>query len=313
MATAELSVVLVNKYGVDRLRRVFQALARQSIADRLEVVVVSAFETPEELQTPFAGIRFVKFSPMESLGAARAAGVQGCTTPFVAFAEDHCFPRPDWAAALLKRLREGWTGVGAAISNHNPSTWVSRADWLLNYGCYSRPGCEGPTRNIPPHNSAYATEVLRTLGADLADLLEMDHHLHSLLVARGGRLFLEPFAQSAHTNISRLQDHWASQFHGSKVYGATRATQHRWPAHRRAIYAAAFPAIAALRLLRACGLLNHWRALPVVPLLTIGAIVAGSGEACGYLFGMGSSLARRVEEELNRPAGVTDSDRPLLL
>ena len=74
-----------------------------------------------------------------------------------------------------------------------------------------------------------------------------------------------------------------------------------------------FPAIAALRLIRACAFLNGWKSLPVVPLLTIGATFAAAGEACGYLFGAGGALLQRTDEELDRLAGVIDAERSLLL
>lgn len=313
MNSADLSVVLVNKYGFDRLRRTLASLAAQSIAHRLEVVIVSPFDAPGEEPSAFAGLRYVKCGAIDSLGPLRAAGVQACSAPFLVFGEDHCFPRPGWGTALLQRLGEGWTGVGPVILNHNPSTWVSRADFLLNYG-FCSPGChDGSVRYIPPHNSAYPTAVLQGLGSDLPGLLEMDHHLQARLLSRGGRLFIEASAQSAHTNVSRPLMLCASQFNGARIYGATRSAYQRWPAYRRGLYAAALPAIGVLRLTRACALIRDWRELPVVPLLTVAAMIAAAGEACGYLFGNGSALLHRVDEELDRPSCVIAADRHLLL
>lgn len=310
---ADLSVVLVNKFGLDRVRPILACLAEQSIACQLEVIVVSPFDPPNEDPSPFASLRYVKCEAIGSLGPPRAAGVQACSAPFLVFAEDHCFPGPRWAASLLSRLREGWTGVGPLISNHNPSTWISRADWLLNYGCFSADGCSGSVRYIPPHNSAYSTAVLQALGPELPGLLQMDHHLQAHLLSSGGRLFLESSVKAAHVNLSRPLAHWTSQFHGNRIYGATRAEYDRWPPYRRGIYAAAFTLIAAIRFSRACALLRRWRALPVIPLLMIAATIAAVGEAWGYLFGSGSSLLHRVNEELDRPSGVIAAERPLLL
>ena len=175
----------------------------------------------------------------------------------------HCFPGLD-GRRPPPPLREGWTGVGPAIVNNNPFTWISRADWLLNYGYFS-PACRrGPVSYIPPQNSAYPTAVLQALGSNLPGLLQMDHHLQARLLADGGRLFLEPSAQSEHTNLSRPLAHWLSQFHGSRLYGATRAAFYSWSAPCRWIHAAAFPVSAVLRLTRASAGLNDWRALPIL-------------------------------------------------
>jgi len=313
MNSPELSVVLVSKFGLDRLQRILAALAAQSIAGQLEVVIVSPFDEPSEGRSPFARVRYVKLSAIDSLGAPRAAGVQACSAPYLVFAEDHCFPRPGWGAALLKRLREGWTGVGPLILNHNPSTSVSRAEWLLNYACFSATSRSGPVDSIPPNNSAYRTAALQALGPELANLLQMDHHLQTRLISGGGRLFLESSAQAAHTNVSRLLTHWAAMFHGSRIYGATRADYHRWPVRRRYVLAAAFLPIAAIRLTRVCRLPTQERALLLLPLLMAGALLAAAGEASGYLFGTGSSLLARVNEELDRLSAVSDGDRHLLL
>ena len=157
--------------------------------------------------------------------------------------------------------------MGPLISNHNPSTWISRADFILNYGCFSGDAGNESVINIPPHNSAYSTAALQALGPELPGLLQMDHHLQARLLADGGRLCLESSARTAHTNLSRPLAHWASQFHGNRIYGATRAEYDHWQGHRRAMYAAAFPLIGAIRLTRACAFVRGWRALPILPLL----------------------------------------------
>jgi hypothetical protein len=311
--SAALSIVVVNQRGLDRLSRLFACLAEQSIAGQLEVVVVSPFEASNLDPSPFACVKYVKCGAIKSLAPARALGVRACSTPYVVFGEDHCFPQPGWAEALLSRLREGWTGVGPAILNHNPATWISRADWLLNYGCFSADRESGSVAYIPPHNSAYSRAALQQLGDRLPELLQMDHNLQASLLAGGGRLFFEPRARAAHTNLSRPRYHWSTQFHGAQVYGAVRARQERWTALRRAIYAAAFPAIAILRLMRACALLKDWRELRLLPLLLIASTIAAVGEACGYLFGAGTSLLWRTDEELNRGSGITAAEQHLLL
>jgi hypothetical protein len=310
---AALSVVLVNKFGFDRLRRLFLCLAEQSIACQLELVVVSPYARPDQDSSPFACVKYVKCGTIDSMGPPRAFGVLACSAPYLVFGEDHCFPRPGWAEALLSRLREGWTGVGPAILNHNPATWISRADWLLNYGCFSADRDSGPVTYIPPHNSAYSTAVLQALGNQLPELLQMDSNLQARLVLGGGRLFFEPLAQAAHTNLSRPLSHWVTQLQGARVYGALRARLERWPPLRRCAYAAAFLAIGFLRLLRACALLNDWRQFPLLPLLLMAVTIAGAGEAWGYLFGAGSSLAWRADEELDRRSGIIEAERHLLV
>jgi GT2 family glycosyltransferase len=251
MVSGEISVVLVNKFGPERLVNIFAALSAQSIASQLRLIVVSPFAPPNSTTYPFASIQHVPFAPIVTMGPARAAAVMACSTPFLQFAEDHCFPAPGCAEALLKRLEAGYVGVGPFVLNHNPATCFSRADYFLNYGCFGPGSGSGEAQWIAPHQSAYRTDVLQKLGGELAGLLELDVHLVSRLAAEGARLYVEPSARVAHTNLSRSTAHWRSQFNGNRVYGATRVRYESWNFPRRLIYAAAWPAIAGLRLLRA--------------------------------------------------------------
>ena len=43
----------------------------------------------------------------------------------VAFGEEHCFPEPGWAQALIDAHREDYAAVGPAMHNANPDTIVS--------------------------------------------------------------------------------------------------------------------------------------------------------------------------------------------
>ena len=80
MASAELSVVLVNKFGFDRLHRIFESLAEQSIADRLELVIVSPFDPPDGEQSPFAKVQYVSTARLSAL-AGRAPPVCKLSAP----------------------------------------------------------------------------------------------------------------------------------------------------------------------------------------------------------------------------------------
>ena len=90
------------------------------------------------------------------------------SAPIVVFTEDHCFPEPEWAAALLARHAEPWAAVGPVLRNANPETTVSWADLLIAYGPWLAPGVAGPKDHLPGHNSSYKTSVLREYGDRLA-------------------------------------------------------------------------------------------------------------------------------------------------
>lgn len=309
----KLSLVLVTRFGIDRLQRALEAFSALWIAPELEVVIVGPEAGGVAQAGKFARVVQVPWNDFASMGRPRAAGVRATTAPYVAFGEDHCFPLQGWGRALLRRLEEGWTGVGPVILNHNPASLTSRTDWLINYGVYGVRGQNGRVNGIPPHNSAYRTDVLQAMGPELAELLEMEHFLQERLLAGGGQLYREPEAQASHVNVSTLSAHWKAAYHGGRVYGWQRVQINQWAWPRRVFYAAALPAIAALRLVRSARCAPDRGDWPVLAMLAVAAAVGSLGEVCGYLFGPGHSIAQRVNTELDRLSGLRTVERPLLL
>ena len=91
---------------------------------------------------------------------ARARGVRAARAPIVAFTEDHSFPQPGWAAALVAAFTGGVSVVGPMVENANPGSAVSWANFLLEYGEWMPPGRPHGHAHLPGHNSAYRRAVL---------------------------------------------------------------------------------------------------------------------------------------------------------
>ena len=92
-----MSVVLVtDRY--ETIRGVVQRLARQTVADQLEVVLVapsSAGLEPDAADVaPFHAHRVVEVDDIMPLWVSRAAGVRATTAPIVTVGETHALPRP---------------------------------------------------------------------------------------------------------------------------------------------------------------------------------------------------------------------------
>ena len=192
MSASELSVVLATPYDFDSLRAVLAHLRAQTARDRIELVVVGS--TPERLAVDeslldgFHAHRVVHIGPFESLSAARSAGIRAARAPVVALTEDHCFPAPTWAEALIRAHRGPWAAVGPAIGLANPGRYMGWANYLIQYGPWMQPLAGGEQDDVPGHNSSYKRDVLLGLGSDLEALFVFDARLHEELRRRGQRL-----------------------------------------------------------------------------------------------------------------------------
>src|SRR5688572_462153 len=138
----ELSVILAARGGYASVQRTVECLKRQSAADRIELIVIACGD-PAEIRAQdvrcFGGYQGLSLGNGASIAIANAAGVRQARAPVVAFAEDHCFPEPDWAAALLDAHRGSYAVVGPAFRNVNPRSTVSWCDFLIGYAPWMEP------------------------------------------------------------------------------------------------------------------------------------------------------------------------------
>ncbi len=314
-----MSVILATPGDFTTIAATVHHLRRQSVAGRLELVVVArtadALAVGEQAFRGFWGYQVIGAGPDISVGRANAAGVRAARAGVVAFAEDHCFPEPGWAEALVERHARGdVAAVGPVLRNANPGTLVSWCDFAIGYGRWIDPSITGDQPFLPGHNSSYRRDVLMELDAHLDDLLAAETVLHLELRKRGHRLVMEPRARAAHTNFGRLGSWLPAQYYHGRIFAAERARH--WSRAKRVFYAAASPLIPVVRFVRAAGHLRRSErprpSLPrLSPLLALGLAADGAGQMLGYLRGAGTAPHQLPEFEFRREDHVPDSDRNL--
>ncbi len=303
----DLSVVLVAGTQRGRAQRVLDALAAQTVRDRLEVVVVDiAGNAPERLAVAPALRHIYAVRPdINRWGMARAEGVRLATGPVVGFIEDHCFPRPDWAAILLEAYREPWDVVGYAFTNANPDSYVSRASLLARYGQFAHPTGRRRASLVSGNNVSYRRPLLLSFGSELEGLLTIDFNLQEILGRRGVPMLVEARALAAHQNYSRFLDDSITGHWYCRLLAARRADTQRWSVARRLMHGLGAPlgspAIRLVRLLRSLpGRRPLWRdACLGLPLIAGWYFTDALGESLGYLLGAGRAEQEALRWELN--------------
>jgi hypothetical protein len=313
----ELSVILVTPDDFATVRRTFQHLRAQTIPERIEVVLVAqraADVVPGsgELEG-FHSVQVVETgAPITSSAAARAVGIRAARGAVVALAEDHSFPDPGWAAALLSAHARGHAVVGPTVRNGNPATMLSWANLLLEYGPWLDPADAGPAEHLPGHNSSYKRDLLLAYGDELPRRMEVETMLQQDLASRGHTLLRTADAWTSHLNFSVFLPSLALRFLGGRLFASGRA--HHWTAGKRAMYTLAAPLIPLVRLrrvLRTMGRVPEQRALlpRILPMLGLTLLVDAAGELVGYALGAGRSDAQLSAIEFRRPRFLNARDR----
>jgi hypothetical protein len=312
-----MSVIVVADAAGDPVRPLLGHLRRQTIHDRLELVLVAwngASAWAGEDLSGFPAVRTLTGRTFRSIGEARAAAIGAATAPAVVLAETHSFPEPRWAEALLRRLDEGGDGVGPIVRNQNPGTAASWAALLVGFGDWLDDRRAGAASSLPWHSSAYRRDLLLSRGEALPDLLEVEWLLQQAMREEGRRFWIEPEARTRHVNVSRLRALPQVEFVSGRLFAGLVARARGLSPARRAALAVSRPIAFVPRLLRILRRLPSHpdarrRMAAVVSITAAGVAAHLIGEAVGYLAGAGPAERRRVDVECRRMRFVRPEDR----
>jgi GT2 family glycosyltransferase len=246
---------------------------------------------------------------------ANAAGARAAAAPVVAFAEDHSYVDPHWAAALIEAHEGDWAAVGPEVGNANPATMTSWADFVMSYGPWMKPAEGGQRPFLLGHNCSYKRDVLLAAGDELTSMLGAESVFHYRLAAAGHGLYLEPRARVSHLNFSRWTVSLRVQFHSGRVYASSLRSG--WSTPRKMIYALASPLIPLVRFGRSLRLIRRpgqRDVVPtgVIPALALGILCDGVGQVMGHIAGVGRSERRLSDYEYRRVDYITAADRRMI-
>jgi hypothetical protein len=312
-----ISIILVMPDRFETIRQTVKHLAAQTICNQLELVIV-AFHTAildidPALTAGFARLTVLQADSLVSIYALRILGVKAADAPVVAFAEDHCFPEPGWAAALFTAHQAQWVAVGPNMHNANPASMVSWADFLASFGRYAEQPESGEVDTLPNHNSSYKTQALLAFGARLEQLLESESDLRDELIRQNYKLYRASEAQVHHTNFSDPGSFRAANYHSGRLFAANRAVYARWSLVRRLAYvvlAGLLPVVRLWRMREDIHRVNTaYKIWPqVLPMLFVAVFMHSLGEAVGYLLGVGNALEYKSAFENHRDLYLNADD-----
>ena len=313
-----MSVILATPDCYETIRKTIRHLRTQTVKHQLEIIIVapsaSLLHLNESELKEFCRVRVVEVDRVTSIGSANAKGIWQARAPIVALAEDHVFPAPGWAEALIAAHRRPWAAVGAVIRNpNNPKNVIAWADVLIGFGEFLAPGESKVVERLPGNNSSYKREVLLEYGPLLETMMETESLIQKDLRKKGHQLYLESAAQVSHLNFERVSSFFCIKYLSGRVFGAARARG--WSLLYRLLYACGTPLIPFVRYKR---LRKQWdslrqsRQLPwgVMPMAWCGLLVSATGEMIGCCFGSGQAVGKRAKFEFHRVPHLAKTRKP---
>lgn len=312
-----LSVIILVPDDGCAIKPLLRHLQRQTVKDRLEIVLVAIGSHPLTLQaSELAGFHStveVIRDRTSSSAIARAEGVVAASAPLVALTEDHSLPEAIWAAELIAAHQVANRAVvGPAVVNGNPGSLVSRANFTIEYHEWTPPLASGRVAHLPGHNSCYKRQVLLSYGDRLGRLLESESVLHWELARKGYELFLQTSARTRHFNFSLFLPSLGLRFHSGRLFAGQRRLP--WPLAKRVLYTAAAPLIPIVRFVRIFRQYRRlggdvWQLPPLLFLVFLLLIFDGCGEMFGYLLGAGRSIEKITAVDFFRERYMRPGDQ----
>ncbi len=314
----DLSAIIVTADSYQQIRKAVLALSTQTVCDRVELVIVCPFQESlglvEAELSGFHSVQVVEIGKMTTTSASRVAAIRAAAAPVVALCEDHAYPEPGWAEAMIAAHKQPWAGVGSALTNANPgaTSWVAM---VMDYGRWVDPVASGVIDDIPGHNSSWKRSLLLEYGSDLEWMLPAPTFLNWDLRSKGHQLYLESGAKMRHLQVSNPWACAVEQFYVARMFPSERSR--KWPWYRRLFYICAMPVLLA-RNLR--GWLGHFRRIDPTgkilarswPVLLVAVVVWGIGEIIGYSVGIGSAEERTLCFDTDRASYLSRRDRSLM-
>jgi hypothetical protein len=302
-----MSVILITPDCYETIDLTMTHLLAQSVRDQLEIVIVApsedGLEADESVLATFHSFQVVEAGEIKTVGEANAAGARQASAPVIALVEEHSYPHPGWAEALIEAHRQPWAAVGPVVDNAPGDSLVGWADFLVGYGPWLDPSRAGVRDFLPGHNSSYKLALLLEYGPELEGMLESETTLHSSLRQKGHQLYLEPGARISHLNYEKLSVWTRAQYYAGRAFAAQRSEH--WSLARRSLYVLAGPLIPFVRLRRILDQVRGSRRpgappIAVWPVLLLGLGISATGETIGYTWGAGNAVERRCDLEFHR-------------
>lgn len=303
----DLSIIMITPDSYETIRKTIAYLCQQTINNHIELIIVAPghihISVDRTQLKPLFNYQVIEIEKLDSLGSAKAAGIQAANASVISFIEEHVYPDAGWAEALVKAHQSHWAVVGPVVRNANPDNLISWGDFLITYGQWMEPQKAGTATILPGNNSSYKRDILLTYGDKLAAMLEVEGILHQHLIQNHHQIYLDPNAIIYHLGFSKLIPSLPVQFHIGRLFAADRSKG--WPLIKKMIYSGGSPIIPAIKLIRFTKKLiqsGKQRQCPyaALPWTLPGLIYSAFGEMLGYISGPGDSIQKMIKHEFHR-------------
>lgn len=312
-----MTIIITTASGGGSMRVAIEHLKKQTVASGLEIIILGPPDAwPDNMEENFGGFYGYEIMDVDldnGLYAAWVEAIEKARAPIVALGENHAFPEPEWAEAIIEAHKGPWTAVGCVFKNANPDTANSWVQLYMTYGQYTAPVRSGEIGDLHGHNGTYKRAALLEYGDMLGTLLVRANILHMDLRAKGHGLYMEDKAVIHHVNVSKALSIILDLFYNGWLYTAALADYKKLSRFERLKGIIMEPPIIAKHFLGTlAGIRRAGKSrelLPrALPIIVSGLAVHMLGKMYGYVAGHGSAQKHINSYEFDRYKYITAED-----
>jgi glycosyltransferase involved in cell wall biosynthesis len=186
----------------------------QNIDDEFEVIVVdsSSDGTDELIREAYPEVKLVHLKQKAIPGEARNLGAAEAEGEFLAFTDSDCIPDQNWLRNILENLNLGHKVVGGGIENARPESFISRAEYYIEFREFSPNSPKREIRFLPSCNFSISRSVFEQIGG-FPDVRASEDALFShQLTDKGFKIIFDPNVKIQHQNRDKWRPYLRNQF-----------------------------------------------------------------------------------------------------
>jgi len=295
----DASVLVGSVNGGEWIHVLLEALEAQRTSRPFEVIVADRTSdgTRGRIEREHPRVQVLAAAPGATLPELRTQALEAARGRHVFVTEDHTVPPLDWIerfASALDAAPDTIVAVGGPVDNLMVGGSVDWAAFLCEYSGYLPPLESGDVADVPGMNIAYRRSAFEGIDRQTLTRGFWESSLHPTLLARGLQFRRLAEVVIGHRKHFGFRYFMSQRYHYSRYFAGIRfAADDR----KRLAFGAlslGLPPLVVARVARNA-LRKPRYAGPVVrslPALSCFALAWGAGEAVGYFFGPGDSLAR---------------------
>lgn len=289
---SKISVIVPSYNSSATVANCLQSLLAQTVAADFEVIVAdsSSDGTEKVIAAAFPQVKCIHLAEKTIPGKARNIGAKHAQGDILAFTDSDCIPESKWLQRILDNFEQGACIVGGSVVNGRPESWISRAEYYIEFREFSLDSPRREIRFLPSCNFAIARSVFDQASGFPEVRASEDALFAHNLTEKGFKIVFDPQVRVTHLNRNKWRPYLKNQYILGK-YAAVVRKSLPMPGAFFVRMPYAFPILPVVRTLRTLQFIfqNSFKGaflqlldfLLIYPIFFVGSMIWSYGFYCG--------------------------------